>query len=319
MKESEIQRIIYLYNVKKMTIVDISKQTHHKQLTVSKILKENGVLVKLGVPRWAPTEEQLNLIKSMLNERESYSKISKRIGVDVSVIKKITKEFNLNYNFKMYNKNLDEEFFDNIDTPYKAWLLGFLLTDGSVRDSRGCCQIRLEIQSSDRKVLEDMKLNLKLDSKIYLDNREKSECVGICFTCKHMFNTLSQYGIVPRKTYITNSLNIEKIPKHLQRDFIRGVFDGDGGITFTNNVNDVSVDFVSYFKTSVEEFQSFIDCQINKDIPTKIRDGGNKYRCTWRGRKQVLKILSYLYDNVDSDAFLQRKYDKYMRLKNYVK
>lgn len=39
---------------------------------------------------------------------------------------------------------------------------------------------------------------------------------------------------------------------------------------------------------------------------------GGSYRCAWRGRRQVLKILTLLYGN--SNIHLNRKYNKYIHL-----
>ena len=80
-----------------------------------------------------------------------------------------------------------------------------------------------------------------------------------------MFEDLANYGIVPNKTHVINKLYLEKIPEQFQRAYIRGLFDGDGGISFTGNINEVSCDFTSYFYETVEEFQLFIDKQIGKE------------------------------------------------------
>ena len=82
-----------------------------------------------------------------------------------------------------------------------------------------------------------------------------------------MFEDLANYGIVPNKTYITNKLYLEKIPEQFQRAYIRGLFDGDGGISFTGNTNEVSCDFTSYFYETVEEN---IIKEINVDGGTKV-------------------------------------------------
>ena len=129
-----------------------------------------------------------------------------------------------------------------------------------------------------------------------------------------MFKDLSAYGIVPNKTYIAKGLFLNKIPSHLQKDYIRGLFDGDGDISFAGNIYEVSCDFTSYFYETVQEFQNFVDVNINKTAHNKIIQFDNKSRCTWRGRRQVLKILSWLYDG--AETFLKRKYDKYLWIKS---
>lgn len=66
-----------------------------------------------------------------------------------------------------------------------------------------------------------------------------------------MFDDLSNHGIVPNKTYITDSLYLDKIPEEFKKDYIRGLFDGDGVLSFTGNMLDMSCGFVSHHKQTV--------------------------------------------------------------------
>lgn len=95
---------------------------------------------------------------------------------------------------------------------------------------------------------------LGLDCKICLDRRENTECVYISFYSKRMFDDLSNYGIVPNKTYITDSLYLDKITEEFRRDYLRGIFDGDGTLSFTGRTNGATCGFVSYFRSTVEQF-----------------------------------------------------------------
>ena len=102
---------------------------------------------------------------------------------------------------------------------------------------------------------------------------------------KEIFDDLANYGIVPNKTYITNTLSLEKIPQEFQRAYIRGIFDGDGVLSFTGDVNEVGVGFVSHFENTVKEFQEYIDKHINKEKHNKIQVLEGKSRCNWRGHQ----------------------------------
>ena len=104
-----------------------------------------------------------------------------------------------------------------------------------------------------------------------------------------------------------------EIPLKYQKAYVRGLFDGDGGLSFTGG-NDVAVDFTSHYYQIVEQFQSYIDEHISKEQHNKIATNSSKSRCVWRGRLQVLKILDWLYE--DATVFLKRKYDKYLWIKS---
>lgn len=311
----EQNRIIQLYCNNHLSITEIAKQTHHKDTTVSKVLHNHNIDIKMGLQKYIPTEQDIKTVKEILNNHQSYNDAAKAIHKDVTIVKRIVQENNLIYDYRPYNKNFKHDFFSKIDTPQKAWLLGFLFTDGSVRKlGNHAYQIRLSIQREDEEIINQIKQWLNIDTKTRYDNREGKEACGIEVNSEQMFKDLSIYGIVPNKTYITKGLFLDKIPSHLQKDYIRGLFDGDGGISFTGNIYEVSCDFTSYFYETAQEFQNFIDINISKVGHNKIIKFDNKSRCTWRGRQQVLKILSWLYDG--AEVFLKRKYDKYLWIKS---
>lgn len=310
----EQNRIIQLYTNNNLSIMQIAKQTHHKTQTVSKVLHNNGIEVNLGLRKYVPTEEEVRIVREIIENHQSYKDAAKAINRDIVIVKRIVNEHNIIYDYRPYNKNLRHDYFSNIDSAEKAWLVGFLFTDGSVRKVGNSYQIRLSIQIQDEEIIDKIKSWLCIDTKTKYDHRPGKECCGIEIVSKQMFDDLSKYGIVPNKTYITDTLYFDKIPKEFQRDYIRGLFDGDGGISFTGNIYEVSCDFSSHFYKTVEEFQLIIDNYINKLNHNKIYEDDSKSRCAWRGRQQVLKILSYLYDG--STVYLKRKYDKYLWIKS---
>lgn len=310
----EQNRIIQTYN-KYLNITEVAKQTHHKITTVSKVLHNHNIDIKLGLQKYVPTEQDIQIVKEILDNHQSYKAAARAIHKDVTIVKRIAQENNIIYDYRPYNKNLKHNFFSVIDTPQKAWLLGFLFTDGSVRQlGEHNYQIRLSIQREDEEIINQIKQWLNIDTKTRYDNREKKKACGIEVNSTQMFKDLAVYGIVPNKTCITKGLSLDKIPSYLQKDYIRGLFDGDGGISFTGNISEISCDFTSYFYETVQEFQNFIDMNIGKTQHNKIIKSNNKSRCSWRGRQQTLKILSWLYD--DAEVFLKRKYDKYLCIKS---
>lgn len=310
----EQNRIVYLYQNNNLSIQQISKQTHHQPSTVSKVLHNHGIDIGLGLRQYVPTAEEINIIKEILENHGSIKDAGKAINRDFTVIKRIIKENNLVYDYRPYNKNLQHDFFSIIDSEEKAWLLGFLFTDGSVRQVGNSKQIRLSIQLRDEEIIDKIKSWLNIDTKTLYDTRPGKECCGIEFTSSQIFDDLSNYGIIPNKTYITNTLSIEKIPKEFRRAYIRGLFDGDGIISFTGNIYEISCGFVSYFEENALEFQAYVDTALNKESHNKIHQEEHKFTCTWRGRQQVVSILSWLYDN--ANVYLKRKYDKYLWIKS---
>ena len=79
-------------------------------------------------------------------------------------------------------------------------------------------------------------------------------------------------------------------------------------------------------KFSEEQEKEIVDLYCNQNVSIhqivkkfhcrseKIKTTESKSRCAWRGRQQVIKICSYLYDN--STIYLPRKKEKYLWIKS---
>lgn len=181
-------------------------------------------------------------IKSLLEENKllkiSINEIAKREGISKSTLTYRAKK--LGYCLSKRRNQLDETYFDNIDTDLKAYFLGFIMADGCV--SKTCHtnktpnRLAINISYKDRIILEKLKEELKTTYKIY-DYVPHQQTYGFNEMCRLAINSstlcksLEQYGIIERKTgkEIIPEINIEYIPA-----FIRGFLDGDGTITNGN-------------------------------------------------------------------------------------
>lgn len=127
----------------------------------------------------------------------------------------------------IFNPNLKEDFFDEIDTEEKAYFLGLLISDGNVfSDETGRqASISITLDSNDEYILNTFRKVLGANTSIAHDSRG---CSQIAVRSNKMAKALAKYGVVPRKSYITYlPLNI---PKEMLSHLIRGIFDGDGSI-----------------------------------------------------------------------------------------
>lgn len=172
----------------------------------------------------------------------------------------------------------------------------------------------MQLQEKDIEILEKFKSDLGIESSIIYDKRKNSTCCSVEFTDEQIYNDLSKYNIVPRKTYIINHIPYELIPKKFLKSYALGLFDGDGCLSCSKNFStDVTLSYTAYHKEEVEDFQKIINLVCNTDKYNK-NFFTSAWHCQWRGRIQVLKILNILYK--DNPRFLKRKHDLYLALKN---
>jgi len=218
----------------------------------------------------------------------------------------------------------NENFFNNVNTEEKAYILGFLYADGNnyVKPGRHY-EISIKLQEKDRIILEKIRdyLSPKSPIKIVGDSRTDNLYPLLKINSKILTQQLTKLGCIPNKSLILTWPEWLIDPK-LQQHFIRGYFDGDGSIyskkpTKTGYVNYAwaitsSNNFCNEVKNIIENHmqihcsQSICKPKSNK-ITTSLSVGGNL---------QVMKILDWMYQ--DATIYMPRKYHKYLEFKNYV-
>lgn len=321
--EEEIRQIIEDYSINNLSITEIARKMGRSKKPIRRILKENNIKVKLGIRLIKLTQEQIEIIQNLSRQGKTQKEIAQKLGYNPAVIRRIAKENNIKIKATI-SPNIREDFFENIDSEEKAYLLGLYFTDGNIKKDSRCNHnyiIRIQLQACDLEMIERIKNIFQVNNKIDYDKRPNKECYGLSFSSEKMAQDLSKYGVVPRKTYETSHLPLEYIRKDLKIHFLRGLFDGDGGFTVSTDYSkDISFDLTSYHYSICEEYQKEIDKLINKEPHNKIAvidsaDGSHRCRVKWRGKQQVLKILDILYQ--DATIYLKRKHDKYLDLKSH--
>lgn len=120
---------------------------------------------------------------------------------------------------------LDVHAFDVIDTEGKAYWLGFIAADGCVTNNT----LKIGLHQRDIPHLQKFTAWISPDKPIRISvNNLGKPLATVEIYSQHLCETLGEYGIVPRKTYILKSLPV--LRHDLMRHFLRGYFDGDGYI-----------------------------------------------------------------------------------------
>lgn len=117
-------------------------------------------------------------------------------------------------------------YFDEIDTPIKAYLLGFFLADGCIEKnhcSRYC--ISFSQKELDIGILQLVQGEISPNSNITEASTQKGQ-FRIRIMSTPIAERLFSLGIPMNRTY--NNFSLPLITKEFERDMIRGFFDGDG-------------------------------------------------------------------------------------------
>ena len=212
---------------------------------------------------------------------------------------------------RMYN--IDETFFDVIDTEEKAYFLGFLYADGCNATNRNA--VILSLEENDKEILE--KFNNLLQSNkplqyVKFKTTNSSNQYRLVITNKHISQKLVELGCHRAKTYSLMFPSEEQVPKHLVRHFVRGYFDGDGWVGKKSICVVSTLDFCNSLAEILKERLN-INCYIRARHPER----NNTIRMLGLNNKSARTFLKWIYK--DSNIHLQRKHDRYLKQIEYEK
>lgn len=285
-------------------------------------MKIDFVVAKEGKQKLVFTEEQKDyIVEQYVKYKISSNKLAKQFGVSYATIIKVLKERKVDIAGGSLNRKykVDEDFFEIIDTEEKAYWLGFLYADGSVKE--GKTDISLSLVEIDVGHIEKFLKSLNSTHLIKETQKKTKDNIYIQKLCyissKKLYYDLIDKGCTPNKTLILTFPSEEQVPKYLQIHFIRGYIDGDGCITHTTYKGKYSER--KHYKISIlgtEEFlNSLVKC-LDLDIAVK-QDGNKKVFAVYiGGNDQVKRITELLYK--DAKIYLDRKKDRADELIQYL-
>ena len=166
---------------------------------------------------------------------------------------------------------IHEDYFEVINTPEKAFLLGFITADGNMRND-----------------LSQLTITQKEDESWWILNMIRNfiqpDAKSLTITNKKLCKDLFDKGIIPNKTYDFTQVEIDKlwtsVPNEYKYDFIRGLLDGDGNIRWfyqkdTSKTMSCNIGFTGN-KFLLQKIIDFIKQEFNYE--PKIKDYENYSR-----------------------------------------
>lgn len=172
------------------------------------------------------------------NPEVSIKETAIKYKIDRGTLGKKLTELGLNdAKIRQKKYNFNENYFEEITTPEQAYWLGWLHSDGNIKQH----QVRLRVSVKDVEILElfnqslNSNIEIKIESGRGYDNSK--EIANLTISSIKMVEDLKKYGIVENKTHIINFYNFNNI--ELTKAYIRGIFDGDGWCSFGENSREI--------------------------------------------------------------------------------
>ena len=267
------------------------------------------------MPKWKCSAEDIQDICERYRQGESMESLAARYQRGtIKPIKRILAQSGvaLRTNDEAIHKyHCNYHYFDQIDTPNKAYILGFLYADGCnyMNDKTAVYHWQIELQRQDADILRAMMAEIEYNGKLrevthHYKDRDDVDSVMFYVCNRHMCEALCRVGVHPYKTY--NTAWPEWLPDHLAPHFIRGLLDGDGCIHSRGHVS------IAGTGNLIDPMRKVIERILG--IDTKL-DYCNNPGCTVACRintGNAKRFLDWIYK--DADLKLQRKYDRYVSM-----
>lgn len=232
-----------------------------------------------------------DFLEQMLKDGNSVSDIAKKYNVHADTIRYYIRKYSIDKKI-IKNKNkkysFNENYFENIDTKNKAYILGVFASDGYLKDNR---TVVFQFNEKDKELIDKIILDINYVGKIHYIEKKKQYALRL--NSSKMYKDLVNIGFSNNKTF--TSFIPKTFDMELTKHYIRGLFDGDGYI------GERQAKLVTASEILKNQIIDFFKKEFNVELWNK------KYNNTFHivFNKKNRNLLFWLYD--EADLFLERK------------
>lgn len=304
MKKVDIDKKILeeLYRFKNKGPTEIGKLFGVTRQTIWKRIKELDIKRCYDDKQW--------LIKMHHEKLFTIRDIAKIAHCKEHTISQRMKKFGIeNITFNRPRNRFIYNFFEKIDTPEKAYWLGFLLADGNIYQTTLSIKIQKADEQHLHKLLKTLKATNNIENDFTIIRNNKHHSVRVRFCSKKMTNDLIKKGITPRKS---TREKLPDFPTKFTKDFLRGFYDGDGSFHFwlSEERIECSVGFVGSFEM-MSYCKKIMEIIVEDEV--NIRPDRKIFK-VFVGGEKAIKFLTWLYEG--KTLYLERKYNKFKTFLN---
>jgi len=303
------------------SVYSLAKDLGICNLKANKYLKKWGYDTSKGYHRRERPlkDDAAEIIRIYQEEKIGVDTIAKRFNTTGASVRTIINKAGIMRDYDYYRYDVDQTYFEKIDSPHKAYFLGLLMADGNVQESG----FRINLKENDRAILDQFAAELKYSGGLkYTPGRTtvkacgsittSSPQYGLCVNKSKMAQDLTKLGCMPNKTWELRFPTEDQLPRIYIRDFIRGYWDGDGTISI--RYPQLAVIGNHFFIEELVKYLPVLSTPYKYYMPSvKYPNDSTKQTLQLRISKMhgSIQILSFLYK--DAPIYLQRKYDLAMK------
>jgi hypothetical protein len=194
----------------------------------------------------------------------------------------------------------NRDYFAQIDTPAKAYILGFLIADGHINKTG--YKVEVSVKESDADLLSAIARELGSDAPLrpMTNSYDQSRMARLCLCGNKLISDLNNLGVYHDKS---TTAVYPAIDPALEGHLVRGIWDGDGYIGKTQFE---LIGTPAILDGVVAAAERHTGCQLRRRMSGK--DGRYHYAY---GTRRDTAILHWMYSG--ATIALERKREKFLR------
>lgn len=240
-----------------------------------------------------------------INKDLPVTEVSRQLKINLKTLHSYLKDNNLKRGYWSRKYHCNDNYFEEINTPEKAYWLGALYADGNIHKHKSQSGT-IRFSTKDKEWAEKFLECIEYEGSVLREYHKKfeKEIFKARVTSDKMYYDLIKHGCVPSKSKI---LKMPDLHNDLIPHFVRGYFDGDGTVGIYKYLTGKStITLRSGICSGSEEFLT----NILKYIPVKskiIKKNSNKALwCFQFSVNDSLSFCKWMYK--DASIYLNRKY-----------
>ena len=200
-------------------------------------------------------------------------------------------------NRKGYTYSLKE-----ITSPFDAYLIGLIMTDGYVLSDRD----GLGLDMTDEDVIKFVASTIGTNYKAYIEEGRKNR-YRVLINVQGISKEVERFGIVPRKSKIVERPKLLDKERQYLPYIIRGIIDGDGCVSKTSYggaqfyICSMSEQFIEWIVEVLEKDFFMTDIHKRQNVETGI------WRIETSNQYNILKLIALVYNKPFG---MNRKYNE---------
>ncbi|MBR0260544.1 MAG: hypothetical protein IJQ85_02005 [Selenomonadaceae bacterium] len=246
----------------------------------------------------------------------SISKIAKEFNLCEITVSKLLKKANVPM-WTRQDLNVGElkvDYFKEIDTEIKAYLLGLFAADGCVYGINDSKFFAIQLKKDDAEMIKYIKNEINAPRKIVTDKRDGS--CGISVVNNLFVQYLVNHGVTEGKS----TRFLPALSDHLMSHYVRGLFDGDGSIVIRKahsygKAMRCCVVILAH-SNLINQLRNYLEDKLNLSHLNFCSNGGEAYSIHYSGRHDFIAVTDFIYK--DANLYLKKKHRKYLEALSYL-